>query len=171
MKKKLLLGYCPTMEQEANNIASNNENIQLVKSQSTKNVLNDLNQKKIDIGLVGRIAKSDELNYKYNELKLKTGFTLINSNKNVIEYSKIDNLKIHTYLDKEKVKNFLGNIDNVIFYEKLEDINPEFISLIDWDDWKDNNELLIPIDENYNKIVKFRIPVLYSLENLDKINR
>ncbi|MFW5704615.1 MAG: hypothetical protein ACOCXG_02110 [Nanoarchaeota archaeon] len=165
----LLLGYCPTMEQEANKIASNNKNIQLIKYQSTIDVLKDLNQNKIDIALVGRVAKSSELKHGFNELRLEKGFTLVNSQKKLIHYSELKNIIINTYLSKQEVQEFLGSIDNVIFHENINDIKSNEIFLIDWEDYNETYELLIPIDENNLKIKKFRIPVLYSYNNLEKL--
>lgn len=104
----------------------------------------------------------------FNEFRLNDSFTLVNSNKNIVYYSQLSNLKIHTYLDKKEVKDFLGNIDNVVFHKSIEDINSEEIFLIDWKDYNDSYELLIPIDENNLKVKKFRIPVLYLYGNIDK---
>ncbi len=165
----LKLGYCPTMENNANKIALSNKNIHLIKYSSTIDVLKDLNENKIDIGLVGRVAKSDELKKEFNELRLDKGFTLVNSQKKIIPYYQLKNIQIHTYLHKEEVQNFLGNIDNVIFYESIKDIKSNEILLIDWTDYSEDYELLIPIDENNMKIEKFRIPVLYSYINLNNL--
>ncbi len=171
-EKKILLGYCPTMKEVASKIALNNNNINIVEYQSTIDVLNLLNKNEIDIALVGRIAKSSELKENFSELMLDNGFTLVNQNKNIIYYRNLNNIKIHTYLNEKEVKEFLGNVDNVVFYEKIEDINQEHVRLIDWKDYNDNYELIVVIDEDNLKIEKFRIPVLYSYNSLNdlKIN-
>ncbi len=167
-----ILAYCPTMEEEAKQIALNNKNIELIKYQSTMEVLNNLNNNKIDIGLVGRIAKTNELKDNYNEIRLKDGLTLINFNKQFIQYSELKNLKIYTNLDNKTVKEFMGNLENIVFIDNLTisiETNQNYIYLINWKDYDDNYELLIPINEKNEKIKKFRIPVLYSYKNLSNL--
>ncbi len=170
--KTLILGFCPTMEQEAKNIALNNNNIQLIKYHSTIDVLGDLNKDKIDIGLVGRVAKSNELKEGFNELRLAQGLTLITKQKSAILYNQLANIKIHTYLLEEEVESFLQNTENIIYYEKINYAITAGINdaiLIDWKDYKDEYELLIPVNQNNQKIKEFRIPVLYSYKNLEQI--
>jgi hypothetical protein len=36
--------------------------------------------------------------------------------------------------------------------------------LIDWSEYKDEHELIIPLDERGEKVEKFRIPIIYALD-------
>jgi hypothetical protein len=173
INETFILGFCPTMEEYAQEISLKNDNIEIKKYLSTIDVLNDLNKNKIDIALVGRVAKQNELKIEYNELRLRNGFTLVSSKKKMIYYNQLGELKIHTYIDKQKVDDFLGEDYDVVFYDNIEQLNSvnfQEVFLIDWKDYNDNYELLIPVDENNKKIEKFRIPVLYSYIDLEKFN-
>ncbi|MFW6286076.1 MAG: hypothetical protein ACOC16_03045 [Nanoarchaeota archaeon] len=168
-----ILGFCPTMEEYAQEISLKNDNVEIKKYLSTIDVLNDLNKNKIDIALVGRVAKQNELKAEYNELKLRNGFTLVTSRKNMVYHDKLSEIKIHTYINKQKVDDFLGENYDVVFYDnikQLNSVNYQEVFLIDWKDYNDNYELLIPVDENNKKIEKFRVPVLYSYMDLEKFN-
>ena len=175
LNETLILGFCPTMKDEAINLQSKNSNIKLKQYPSTLNVLEDLNSGKIDIALVGRVAQSTELKEGFYEHRLDEGFTLITSKKSGILYNQLSNIRIHTYLKEEDIKTLFDDTQNIVYHESIEDaikIGINEAVLIDWKDYKDEYELLVPIDENNNKIRGFRIPVLYSYKNtnLDKLN-
>lgn len=174
LEKKITLGYCPTMFEFANKIKEQNDFVELIDFSSTAQALNYLNSNKVDIILVGRIAKKEELE-NVHFLKLRSGLTLIGNTKRFVLSSDLDNKIIHTAINDNIVDEYFSNTDNFVFYEnKIQALENGFddIVLIDWNDYEDNFELVIPIDNNMNKIEKFRIPVLYTfnknfLENLN----
>ncbi|MFW6220260.1 MAG: hypothetical protein ACOC3X_01165 [Nanoarchaeota archaeon] len=173
-KINLTLGYCPTMKPYVDEFINiNNEekivdNIELIPLDTTASALKQLNQNNLDLVIVGRTALDTELINK-NEIKLKKSYTLIYQTKQFIDYSVLNNLTIHTYLPKEIVKNYFLE-ENIVFYDSLEEISKNEIIFIDWDDFTDDMQLLIPIHNN-QKIINFRIPIIYyDNEKEDKIN-
>lgn len=166
---KLTLGYCPTFETYAFDLAKNN-NFDLKKFESSNEVLSNLKSNSIDYGVIGRRAYSFEIDDEILEIPLEEyGFTLISPKKNFIEYSQLKDLEIHTYLNKEGVENFLGSEYNVIFHENIEDALKKDVVLIHWDDFEDNFELFIPMQAN-EKVAKFRTPILYTKKQHETIN-
>ncbi len=174
INKTLILGYCPTMRYLAQNIANNNENIELMQFGLTVEALNELNKGNADFVLVGRIAKRNEIEDSF-ELRLRSGLTLVSKEKSFIYYDALPNMEIHTAIDKEAVKQYLLESENIIFYNSTENAIKNGLNeivLIDWSDYIDDFELVIPVDRNLDKIEKFRIPIIYTFnqEIIDKLN-
>jgi hypothetical protein len=168
-EKKSILGYCPTFEKYAFNLAKDN-NFDLKRFESSNEVLSNLKFNNIDYGVIGRRAYSFEIDDKILEIPLEEyGFTLISPVKVFIEYSKLKDLEIHTYLKKESVEDFLGSEYNIIFHQNIEKALEKEIVLIHWEDFQDNFELFIPIETN-QKVEKFRTPILYTREKPQNIN-
>lgn len=163
--EKIRLGYCPTMGSYAEKTAEEN-NYELVLYPSSGIVFNELNNGNIHKGIVGRRAKSYELNDDINEEILIPGYTLIFTQKNAIFYGELDSIVIHTYIEKNVTQKMLPN-SYMFYHESIEKAievgfaNNEPI-LISWEDWRDDFELLIPVDIFGNKIEDFRTPILYS---------
>jgi hypothetical protein len=161
----LNIGYCPTMKPYVDNlIILNNElnifdDINFINFGSSAEVLSQLNQNNIDLAIVGRIALKNELIEK-NEIKLKKSYTLISKEKAFIDYSILDTLEIHTYLAQDITNIYFPKNKNIIYYNSLEEIPKNNIIFIDWDDFYDDMQLLIPMINN-QKVIDFRIPVIY----------
>ena len=158
------LGYCQTFEQFAIDIGQKNENIVLEKLDSSFAVLSELGEGNLDYGLIGRKAYGYELAPGTQEIPLQEpGLTLISQEKGFVDYDELKNLEIHTYLEKEIVEDFF-EFGNITFHDEIEKAIEEGLNsavLISWQDWDDDFELLIPIDE-FKKVEKFRTPILYT---------
>ncbi len=164
----LKLGFCPTMQSDAQNLQIQNDNIEIVPFGSANEVLANLKAKKIDLALIGRKAELNELPKEILEKKLfKTGFTLIAPQKSFISESELKNLEVKTCLEENLVKVEFIELKNITF-EKNPDcnLNNQEMWLIAWDDLIDSMELLIPVDQSGNKIKKYRSPFLYG-QNLN----
>ncbi len=162
------VGFCPTMQVDAERLQKENENINLVSLSSAGEVLANLEAGKIDLALIGRKAEKTEISKDILERKMfETGFTLINSQKSIISKNEIANLEVKTCLDKSIQEDFS---EFKIIFEQDCNYQKEEIWLISWNDWTDDMELLIPVDEN-GKIKKYRSPFLYgNRSNLDGLN-
>ncbi len=166
------LGYCPTMVEIAKMIQEKNQHVSLVPYDFTAQALQSLNKKEVDVVLVGRIAENNELGEVF-EKRLKDGLTLVGREKMLIRMDDLQKSRIHTYVTKEQAQEYIPNTDKIIYHDSFESAIKEGINdavLIKWSDFSDDFELIIPVDENMNKIEKFRIPVLYSYnkENITK---
>lgn len=128
---KLKVGYCPTMQKYIDKII-NKDNFELIAFWSTAEALENLKNNNIWIALIWRIAKSYEIDKNTKFKKL------------------LDNERF-TYISNKKI----WILENEI--SKYQDK----IKLISWNDWQDNMELAIILDSNWNKVEKFRLPILY----------
>ncbi len=164
-EQKIKIGYCPTMESNALEIFDGN-NYELIRFSSASEVLSVLNNNQIDMGLIGRKAKEGELSSDVKETILESGYTLVSNNKEFINYSQLSGLEIYTYLPKEKVEILIPENKNTVYYEsKQEAINKILegeVVLILWEDWQDDFELLVVMDNN-EKVKDFRGVFLYEI--------
>jgi hypothetical protein len=81
----------------------------------------------------------------------------------MISNKDLEMLEIHTSVPKEIIKQKYPYLKDVIYYDSLKDaLSNGKIQLISWDDWDDNFELLIPMDDFNNKNPDFRVPHFYS---------
>ncbi len=161
VEEKITLGFCPTMSEHAEIIAESG--ISLKQFGSAAEVLENLRDGKISIAIIGRIAKESEVTEDIDKATLCDGLTLISGSKALIEGNDLKSLKVATYLSKDKIKDYEGDFGEVVILNSLDDaISQKSIGavLIDWKDFKDDFELLIPMNEG-KKIEKYRIPVLY----------
>ncbi len=169
--ESLKLGYCLTMKSDAQNLQKQNENIEPVPFGSAGEVLANLKAEKIDWALIGRRAEKIEVNENILEKKLfETGFTLIAPQKSFIAENKLANLEVKTCLEKDFIKAEFGELENITFIESSNCVpDNQKTWLIDWTDWTDSMNLLIPIDQNGNKVKKYRSSFLYG-ENFNDFN-
>ena len=141
---------------------SKKNNLEIVRNRSAAEVLYNLSAGMLDIGIIGRKAKQVEFTGYEKRLK-NTGYTLIYIQKAMIDYGQLEEIVVHTYLAKDIVKNNFPELKRVVYHNSLEEsLNSGEVNLIDWSDWQNNFNLLIPVDEFGNKIEKFRTPILYS---------
>lgn len=163
-KQKMKLGYCPTMDDDALNLAKDN-NYELVKFGSASEVLSSLNNNQIDKGLIGRKAELSEINKDVKETTLKSGYTLVTNKKIFLDYSQLLSLEIHTYLPNKETKDLISNNQSIIYYgskqEAINKISEGKAVLISWEDWQDNFELIV-VMEGSKKVKDFRGAFLYE---------
>jgi hypothetical protein len=158
----MLLGYCPSMERTAQAISKYNPDVSLVRKDSTIDVLESLKGSKIDVALVGRIAKSLELPDSKQRI-LSPGYTLVGNRKRFLQREELRMLTVHTSLDKAVAQEILPE-SKLVYHDTLEDALREGMDqgvLIAWDDYRDSMELIVVMDGEL-KDLAFRIPVLYS---------
>ena len=154
------IGYCPTMAFFIDEIAKKIE-FEKINLGSAQSVLTALNNNYIDIGIIGRTAKKTEFNG--FKKRIKNGYTLVTNKKQMILNNDLPHLKINTNISENIVKTNFPYLKNVIFHKTINfNLKDYEIWLISWDDWKDEYELLIPVDEQYNKNSDFRVPHLFS---------
>jgi hypothetical protein len=167
MKK---LGFCPTMEVFVEKIRDHKE-IQLVPFNSAAEVLYYLKNKEIDIGFIGRLAKKREINDQIQVKRLSNSYTLIGAFKTGIREDSVKTLDIATYLPEDKVKEFIPEAQNVRYFDNIEQAlnSGSFAVLIDWNDFKDDYELVIPVRDNGLKTLKFRTPTLFYYKDSSEI--
>jgi hypothetical protein len=169
---KIKLGYCPTMKNYSEQIAKKNtdKNIILIETRSSSDALYDLMNNKIDVAIIGRIAKQEE--YKNNENKIANekilgkGYTLVSNDKKFIQKYDLDKIRIHTSINESVARNLLPKSD-ITFHATTEDAIKKGISdavLIDWKEYKEEFELVVIMD-GINKEPSFRIPVIYSFKD------
>ncbi len=157
------LGYCETFERLAFDFARENKDIVLKKFDSSFTVLSNLKNGNLDYAIIGRKAYAYEIDSSIQETPLQDlGFTLVSKSKGFVEYDDLKNIKIHTYLNKEDVENFIDS-ENIVFHQDLEtaiELGLDSTVLISWHDWDDSFQLLVPLKEG-RKVEKFRTPTLY----------
>ncbi len=159
--ERLKLGYCPTMNDDAVLIEAMNPEVELIEYRSASEVLAHLNSKDIDFALIGRKAKTDELDNCFERM-LKSGYTLIAPSKQFIYYNDLIELKVSTAIDRNIAEKIYPELD--LEFLESEDIlsGEKNVILISWDDYEDSMELLIPVNPDGSKIKEFRTPILYS---------
>ncbi len=173
VEEPITLGYCPTMSGIAKEIASKNNNVSLKAYEFTSQALQSLNNGEINVVLVGRLAKENEIEDAFKKT-LREGLTLVGKEKRAISLAELHHNRIHTYVSEELARKYVPETTEIIFHDSKELAIKEGINeliLIQWSDFQENLELVIPLDEKQNKIEKFRIPVLYSynIEHIKKL--
>ena len=161
---KIILGYCPSMESTAQAISKENPNVEIIRKDSTINVLESLRSNEIDVALVGRIAKASELSDNKQRM-LSSGYTLVSNTKRFIQKTELKSLTIHTSLNHDLAENILPE-SNIIYYDTIGEAIMQGMNqviLIDWKDYRDNMELVVVMDEEL-KDLTFRVPILYSID-------
>ena len=166
--EKMKIGYCPTMEEFVKKI-KNVQDFEIINLGSAARVLYSLKIGEIDIGIVGRKAKKEEF-VGYERVD-GNGYTLITHTKGEIPENELSGLRIDTCIPREIVEKEFSELKNIVYHKTLKEaLEKGNVQLIDWNDWDDKFELLIPVDKFYNKVKKFRLPRFYSKKNiLEKI--
>ncbi|MFP4112625.1 MAG: hypothetical protein ACLFUO_06540 [Candidatus Woesearchaeota archaeon] len=160
------LGYCPTMRLFAEDIALQNENIQLIHMGSSSKALNALHKGNIDVALIGRLAQDGEIDtHNMFEKRLSKGYTLISKEKRFIQKEELVGLTVHTYLSEDIAKQILPDSD-IMYHKEITHAKAQlgtYPVLISWDDY-DNEDLLVILSGS-EKEIRFRLPTLYSINN------
>ena len=164
--KKIIIGYCPTMEPYALKIKNKLPDVEIYNLGSAANALAYQKNKETDVTLIGRKAKEHEISDETKELILKPGFTLVSNYRGMIEENNLKQITVHTAIKKEVAENFYPNFPNWKFYDDNKAALLGGLSeavLIDWTEWKDDFELLIPMNDT-GKSPQFRTPIIYFNE-------
>ncbi len=162
--KKWVLGFCPTMEPYAIEIAQKIPDVEIKTFPSAFSVLSSLRSGGIDVGLIGRKARQAERLPEFKEKRIKDGWTLIAATPSFIDYKDLSKEAVHTYFKKDRVKAFLSPETKIIYYETKEAaFRGGFggVILADWSDVPNDFALLIPVEDG-KKVPRFRAPFLYS---------
>ncbi len=163
-KNSKILGYCPTMKEEAFLIAEGfDSRTKIVEFQSASEVFNALENNVIDFGVVGRRAKSFEIGSFVIEEVIESGFTLVQKERTFLQTKDLSGKNIHSHYDV----GFFPE-STIIAHQSLEDsiktaFNEKEPALIRWEDFSDEFELLVVMD-GFEKNKLFRGVFLYSLK-------
>ena len=161
------LGFCPTMRDDAIKI-SYERDYELYTFSSASEVFKAMEEGLIDKGLVGRIARSDEISKNTKKEIIKTGYTTIFQNREFLDVSYLPLFEIHTYFHENVLKESIPlDLKYVVYNSKeeaLEKLEEGKIVLIHWDDWQDEFELLV-VNEGGLKFKPLRGVFLYVHQN------
>ncbi len=154
------VGYCPTMEPYAREIAAE-RGMGLIRFESAAGVLHAMRLGQIDVGVIGRLATSSE--YAGEGKRLEQGYTLIGPTTVMIPYEVVVSLEITTALPDTVVETYFPEFRQVVYEESTEQaLTKGAPVLIDWDEWRDGYHLVIPVHPDGSKVRKFRTPVVYE---------
>jgi len=159
------LGFCPTMASIADKLKHKNDFVELFPFGSAAEALHYLKMGFVDGTIIGRFAKKTEITSVVKKKCLQQkGYTLIARHKGFIDYANLSGLTVYTYLPKKIVEAFIPEVKDVLYLasidETVEHLNFSDTALIDWHDFRDEYELMIPIRQG-KKVKKFRLPVIY----------
>ena len=157
------IAFCPTMTPYAEKIMQYVDNVEMIPMGSAAQVLSMLMSGVISGVLIGRYAKENEIDKNTKKEILKNGYTLVYKFKTGINENELSRIEIKTYLKKEEIENLVPLFGKITFYSSYEKCFADGLdipALIDWKDWDDTFELLIPMN-NEGKTPVFRAPVLY----------
>ncbi len=158
------------MSEMAAALALGDPRIELRPAGSTAEAIALLKDGTVNAFLVGRLARGNELNGA-QELRLASGHTLVGARTRLVDYGDIVEMPIHTALGRDEVERFLPEAGNVIYHDSSAaamEAGANDAVLIRWEDSSDDYRLVIPMSDG-RKIEKFRLPVIYSFEQFDKI--
>ncbi|HDP73988.1 MAG TPA: hypothetical protein ENN46_03485 [Candidatus Woesearchaeota archaeon] len=169
--KEITIGYCPTMNQYLNSFFYGMQNVKFTEYPSAASAIQQLRAGQVDAVLIGRVSRQSEIREGIKELRLGKGFTLISDSTKTILASELSKARVHTAVPEEIARTVLPEND-FLFYESNEKARESGISeavLISWDDFRDEDHLLIPVYSDGRKIEKFRSPVLYFDESIEDL--
>ena len=177
---KITICYCPTMAPFAEKIISKIPEAEPVPVMSAAQALNMLRANQVDSVLIGRAAQRFELETDTKEKRLQDGLTLVYRQKGGIPTNSLAQIPAFTYLPDEKLGELKNLFGRVTKFNTLDECLTDGLAtpvIIDWHDYRDEFELLIPMLEN-GKDPRFRAPVLYYkilpdefLENISSVTK
>jgi hypothetical protein len=157
------LGYCPIMKTELNKL--NISELELFEFNNSQEVLKALQNKKIDIAVIGRKARREEITEQIRYLQLRPeDVTLVSLRYAQMTLENLENINIHTWLNTDELGLLFSNL-NVIAYETSKEASSNGLNeavLINWRDVDyEKHELLVALDNGGNKLEYFRSPHVY----------
>ncbi len=157
------ISYCPTMTPYIEKISSEIEGIKLLPASSAAEALYLLQTKYAQGIIIGRVAKKSEIPDEIFAYRLKDGKTLIYRQKVVVNIKNLKHVDVYTYLSRNSLKDVEILFRSVTFFDTLDECLRDDLEtpvLVDWQDYRDEFELLIPVNES-GKIPYFRAPIFY----------
>lgn len=171
------IAYCPTMEPFVRKL-SGIDGLEFFNMGSAAQAFMSYLNKQADAVLVGRAAYGREKDKETIETRLKEGLTLVYQQKTGVDEGELANITVWTYLDASKTADFNNLFMEIIRKNSLEACLEDGLQtpvLLDWKDFRDEFQLLIPLNPN-GKVPLFRAPVLYHrgisqdvLDNMKKL--
>ena len=161
--KNITIAYCPTMKPFAKTIENSIQEIETVEAASAAQALQMLNGNYVDSVLIGRAAKKRELSDNSKEKRLLDGITLVYKMKTGVGSDQLSEIPVITYLSESDLGDLKNQFTKISYASSLDEClidNLETPVLIDWKDYRDEFELLIPTTGS-GKDSRFRAPVLY----------
>ena len=169
--EKYRIGFCPTMQPYVDKIARKVDEVEMMPFSSAGQVLSMLRNDNLDGVLIGRTAYAYEIDSNTNFIRLKDGITLAFKMKYAVSEEQLKQVDVLTYLPPEKVEHVEKFFHQIYYRDTLEQCleeNLEVPVIVDWNDFKDDFELLIPVN-NYGKTQEFRAPVIYHKNIEDNV--
>ncbi len=158
--------YCPTMHSYAEELSERMNFLEFIPVSSAADALYFLNGRHVEAVLIGRVAKQMEIDGEILPYRLKNGNTLVYEKKIVVPYDYLKRLEVKTYLSKNTLQ-IKDAFKRVAFFHSLEEcLDKEGLKvpiLINWRDYRDDFELLIPVND-LGKVPYFKAPVLYYVK-------
>ena len=161
--EKTIIAYCPTMKPFAKTIENSIQEIETVEAASAAQALQMLRGDYVDSVLIGRAAKKRDLSDNSKEKRLLDGITLVYKTKTGVGSDQLSEIPVITYLSESDLGDLKNQFTKISFVSSLDECltdNLETPVLIDWRDYRDEFELLIPMEAK-GKDPRFRAPVLY----------
>jgi hypothetical protein len=152
------------MELFAQKIAGKIPDAELVQVGSAAQAMRMLYNDQVDSVLIGRVATKREMDNRTIETRLADGITLIYRQKSGLPVSALSEIPVATYLTDEQLGELKDAFAQITKYETIEECLQDGLAtpvLIDWRDYQDSFELLIPMFDNGAKDPRFRAPVIY----------
>ncbi len=160
MKK---IAYCPTMKPYAEALGAKINEVSMLEMSSAAQVLGALRSGSVDGVLIGRYAKKKELEEGTEREIFKEGYTLVYKTKGGISESELKDLAVKTYLGKDELGDYIPLFRKIDYFRSFKacvEDGLETPMIIDWKDFRDDFEMLIPLNKS-GKLPVFRAPVLY----------
>ncbi len=157
------VAFCPTMGVFMERLDDMSD-IEQVPVGSAGQALVLLRTGQVEGVIIGRYAKAMELPNNAKFVKLMGGRTLVYLQKMGVPVEALKDVDVLTYLKPEEIADISGLFRHVEHLESLDDClryGLKIPVIIDWNDYRDDFELLIPVNERGDKVLDFRAPVLY----------
>lgn len=155
------LGYCPTMQGFLPDLFSQGLTFESVPYSSASNALQALIAGEVDAALIGRKPYAAEIDQSYVYKQLRNGVTLISNQQRLIPYADLATLSMHTTLDPENITGLFPDGMQIIHHSEpvtIDLLDQNSALLIDWKEVEGNYQLIIPVNEQGQKIRLFRTP-------------
>ncbi len=156
------LAYCRTMAPYAAAFQHLGQ-VEMVSLSTSQEVLEHLKAGLIDVGLVSRRARSDEVDPRLKERIVRESYALVGGLGRPIHVSDLFRTRIHTYLSREKVERILPYHPAVVYHADKEQAIAQGwqeLVLIDWRDYQDE-PLIMPMVSPTERMGQFRDPFVY----------
>jgi hypothetical protein len=167
------VGYCPTMAAELSILDADGVFIEGVQYPSAAQAVQALQDGAVDAVLIGRKPYATEISEGLVFIQMREGVTMINVQQRIIPYAELASLHVHTTLDLKDIDGLFPESTQIIHHTEpvsvvLLDHNSAV--LMEWADVEGNYQLLIPVNEQGQKIPQFRTPFLvYDASNAENL--